>query len=500
MNAPIAVKRPFRRKLVCLCLMIAIPLLAMIVFELGALILYSNRYDAIVSNMTLAESYNLNFEETANESIYCMTVSDPDFETTITLESEDNPYYVIGNLRSDFTALESITTDPDSERWLQTLLRNIDTLEARVDDIVVNLREGGHYDENIEMLDNNIYILTGLIQENIQYYIYYQTRNMEQMKIEVNQNVMTTTALMIVLIALLCVVAIFATRRVYDRMLSPLNEVGEAADKIAGGDFSARVHIDTEDEIAALGDRVNAMASHLEQNVAQIREDERKMRNAELRLLQEQINPHFFYNTMDTIVWLIEAGKSEEAEDMLVSLSNYFRLVLSQGREFIVIRDEIRHVKSYLEIQQVRYQDILNYEIDVAEDIGSFGIQKMTLQPIVENALYHGIKNKRSKGTIWIRGKKQGDNIVLTVEDNGAGMDGATLQALREKIEKPARQNDTGFGMANVNERIHMGFGPDYGIQVDSKEGVGTIVTLTLPAKSLDEINAERKEVGHESA
>ena len=133
------------------------------------------------------------------------------------------------------------------------------------------------------------------------------------------------------------------------------------------------------------------------------------LRIIENRLLQEQINPHFLYNTLDAIVWLAEENKSAEVVKMVTSLSDFFRTTLSKGHDYITVKEERTHIESYLEIQQFRYQDILDYEIQMDEEIYGYIIPKLTLQPLVENALYHGIKNKRGKGKILITGKKQGD-------------------------------------------------------------------------------------------
>ena len=216
------------------------------------------------------------------------------------------------------------------------------------------------------------------------------------------------------------------------------------------------------------------------------------MRKAELRLLQEQINPHFLYNTLDAIVWMIEDGKSEQAENVVVSLSTFFRTVLSRGREFISIREEVQHIRSYLEIQKARYQDILSYEIQVAPELYPYETLKMTLQPLVENALYHGVKNKRSGGLIRISGERDGKLIRFKVEDDGIGMNAEALTHLQEEIRRPCKETDTGFGMANVNERIRMNFGADYGLMIESEEGKGTRVWVTIPAVLSE--NAKREE------
>ena len=226
----------------------------------------------------------------------------------------------------------------------------------------------------------------------------------------------------------------------------------------------------------------NKMAGSMQSLIDKVKEDERKMRKADLRLLQEQIQPHFLYNTLDTIVWLIESNEPDEAVTMVVTLSDFFREILSKGKEFISIKEEEKHISSYLQIQEMRYRDILEYDIQLDQVIYKYQILKLTLQPVVENALYHGIKYKRAKGCIHIHGEKEGDIIRLTVRDDGVGMDEEELEQLRQQIEKPCQETEKGFGLANVNERIHMYFGPEYGMKIQSQKGKGTTVEIVIPA------------------
>lgn len=483
-------KYSLKNKLMMLNLIIVLPFVAVTIYLIFSLRNYSNAYDEIVSNMTIANSYNLNFKEDMDESLYKLVVGAVTFANIIDDATLEDPYKVIGDLRKDFDALMRITTDKDSKSWLQRLLRNIDTLEDRVNDIKYNLEEGGHYDENIEMLDNNIYILTELIQDDIQYYIYYQTRSIESLKGQLNAQVEKFIVLWTIL--LICIiVGVFITSSVTSNGITrPIRELCGVTRQISEGDFSVRAGVETQDEVSQLADSINEMSQHLEIMVSQIKEDERKMRYAELRLLQEQINPHFLYNTLDTIIWLIEGNLTGQAVDMVVSLSDFFRLVLSRGKEFITIRDEELHIRSYLEIQQVRYHDILDYDIAIDPAIYPYRILKLTLQPLVENALYHGIKYKRAMGKITITGsiihQKEVPEIILTVTDNGVGMDEAELERLQKEIVRPCKETESGFGLANVNERIRMNFGAAYGMTITSKKGEGTTVQVVIPAQIMD--------------
>lgn len=476
-------KSSLKQKLTMLVAAAALPFLVLSVYLLMSMEEYSRAYDSIVSNMTIANDYNLDFKDELDETIYRLVAGSITFSDMGEDDLVKDPYGLVQALREDFGALMRITTDRESRLWLQSLLRNLDTLEDRIDDIRRNLDRGGRYDENMQMLDNNIYILTELIQDDIQYYIYYQTRSMNSLKMELNVQVERFLLVFGIVLALTLILVVLISAQTVGGILRPIERLRQVTGEVARGDFGTRAEPEGPAEIADLAGSVNDMTVHLEAMVTKIKEDERKMRHAELRLLQEQINPHFLYNTLDTIVWLIEGDKAEAAVDMIVSLSQFFRLVLSHGAEYISIRDEEEHIRSYLKIQQARYHDILDYEISIDPEIYPYEILKLTLQPLVENALYHGIKYKRAKGKITITGRMQGARIVLCVADNGVGMEPEKLMQLKRALQRPCKDTDGGFGLANVNERIRMYFGDYYGMEIESRQGEGTRVVVTIPAK-----------------
>ena len=471
-----------KKKILTLAAVVTLPFILLVMYLLASMASYSNTYDEIVSNMTVANNYNLNFKEEMDESLYKLVVGYVTLDTIETDKSLKNPYTLIDELRSEFTRLTAITTESESKLWLESLLRNIDTLEKRVDDIVDSISAGGRYNENIEKLDNNIYILTELIQDDIQYYIYYQTRYMDKVTDTLQDQIGRFMVVCSVLIGVLIIVVAVSAVMIVSGIIQPISQLNQATEKIAQGDFNARAQADSEDEVAELAVSFNKMAGSMQSLIDKVKEDERKMRKADLRLLQEQIQPHFLYNTLDTIVWLIESNEPDEAVTMVVTLSDFFREILSKGKEFISIKEEEKHISSYLQIQEMRYRDILEYDIQLDQVIYKYQILKLTLQPVVENALYHGIKYKRAKGCIHIHGEKEGDIIRLTVRDDGVGMDEDELEQLRQQIEKPCQETEKGFGLANVNERIHMYFGPEYGMKIQSQKGKGTTVEIVIPA------------------
>jgi two-component system sensor histidine kinase YesM len=217
---------------------------------------------------------------------------------------------------------------------------------------------------------------------------------------------------------------------------------------------------------------------------AKVKEQE-SLKKAELKVLQAQINPHFLYNTLDTIVWMAEASKTDQVIELVRALSSFFRISLSKGKDWISIRQEIEHVRSYLAIQKMRYRDILDYKIEVDEDLLDGTILKLTLQPLVENALYHGIKNKRNGGTIVVRAQRVGTDLVrLEVQDDGVGFTPFKLAQIRTMLDDDSSEislKEGGFGLENVNKRIKLYYGKQYGLYVHSEYLGGTQVVVRIP-------------------
>ena len=478
------VKVPLKYKLVLISLVIIIPMILLSVYQSLILIRFTDAYDQNIRNITAANDYNLNFKEEMDESMYKLVVSSITFDTIDEKEGLTNPYTLIEDARAGFTSLYD-TAEGESRSWLERLLTNLDLLEKNVDKIRDSIQEGGNYDENIYMLESNIYQLTDLLQEEIQYYIYYESANMESVRQELDDQVRGSITIGILALILVSAVAIGLNLWVTHSVTKPVRQLAGVADQVAKGNFSVRAGCSTRDEIQLLAGSFNHMTEDLESLVTRIQEEQQNLKNMELKLLQAQINPHFLYNTLDTIVWLIEGGKNQEAMDMVMALSEFFRILLSKGRDFISIREEERHIRSYLEIQQFRYGDILEYEIRIDPVIYDCRILKMTLQPLVENSIYHGIKPKRGKGKILVEALRQGDRICLSVSDDGVGMTGEELERVRKGLYKVEDQNDGGFGIANVFERIRLNYGDSYGLRVDSAVGKGTKVSIEIPVQEI---------------
>ena len=230
-------------------------------------------------------------------------------------------------------------------------------------------------------------------------------------------------------------------------------------------------------ELQLISDSFGQMAWIVQSLMEKTRNEEALLRKTELKALQAQINPHFLYNTLDSIQWMCERGKNESAVRMVGALGKLFRISISRGHELIPIRDELKHVESYLIIQKYRYSDRFEYTFDVDESLGGYLCSKITLQPLVENAIYHGIEPLIDDGEIIISVKPDGDDILMTVSDNGVGMTAEQVEGLLKK----ERSDSSGIGIKNVSDRIKIYFGDSYGVKVESEPDVGTKITVRIP-------------------
>ena len=233
-------------------------------------------------------------------------------------------------------------------------------------------------------------------------------------------------------------------------------------------------------ELSELNDSFAHMVHRIQELVEQVRAEETQLRKTELKALQAQINPHFLYNTLDSIQWMCERGKTEQAAAMVSALAKLFRISISRGHELIPIKDEVQHAKSYLIIQSYRYRNQFSYHFEVEEGLENFLCNTITIQPLIENAIYHGINRMVDEGEITVCVKTVKDcprDILITVEDNGVGM---TQEQCRKILEK-GRSDSGGIGVKNVNDRLKIYFGEAYGIEIHSEPDVGTKVVVRIP-------------------
>lgn len=308
-----------------------------------------------------------------------------------------------------------------------------------------------------------------------------------------------TIAILIVITTAALIVVVLLMSLMLQSVVRPLSQLSAYIDRIRltpPGADAEPLELQGCEEITRLCSSFNTMlreqarlTRELQQATVNLYEMQLGRKQAELEYLRSQINPHFLYNTLDTIVWLAEDNRNEEAVAMVTSLSDFFRTTLCQGRDYITVGEEEAHIISYLKIQQFRYQDIMDYEIQIEEEMKKFVIPKLLLQPLVENALYHGVKKKRGKSLIRVKGFQKDEKLIFQVIDNGKGMSAEELNTLRENVQKgPDERKNKGFGLANVNQRIRHYYGETYGLYIESTENEGTEATIIIAAKNIEHL------------
>ncbi len=276
------------------------------------------------------------------------------------------------------------------------------------------------------------------------------------------------------------------------RITRPLKKLDTVMEEVGKGNRAVRAGFNSHDEIGRIGGAFDAMVTQVDQSIRDIYDAQNRLREAEIRMLRLQINPHFLYNTLSSIIWLANSDKKKEVIEMVSALSKFFRISLSDGRDTISLGEEIEQVRSYLSIQKIRYSREFEYEIDVDEELLAVRVQKLILQPLVENAIYHGVKTNETSGIVRIRGFEEAGSIVLEVLDNGAGLDAEGVARLNEALAAADEGAGAGAGVGpgsgigtrNTNSRIRLFYGKEFGLSYRVEDG-WTVARLILP-KRLD--------------
>ena len=458
-----SIKGRLRHLVAAISIVLAV-LLVSVLLMLGS---YSSHYARLLHNVTTASEFNREFKDTIDLRMYYYVI-----------ESQYSQGLPIEEVRAAQTLAKSLidtTFQKNSRQAITSVLDLCENLEGKI----YQIEETSDYDQRLTQLENNVYVLTSLVEEYMYTYLYYEAAELNAVQQVVTRQAGVEIALIILAAALAIVFLLRYSIRLSRSITAPLEELCRRAERVDAGDLTVQEPVPSEiREIRTLSEGMEQMIGRLDDQMGEIRRRQESLRRTELALLQAQINPHFLYNTMDTIIWLIEADKQQEAVEMVANLSSFFRHSLSKGEDVITLAEEERHVRSYLQIQHARYQDIMEYILDIDPGLHDAMLPKLTLQPLVENALYHGIKLKRAKGTIRITATLADGCVLLRVEDNGVGITPQRLAQLRDAME---RQERVGFGLSAVNQRLRLQFGPEYGLRLDSEEGQGTTVTARIP-------------------
>lgn len=471
-----------RRSVTSIAVLLAVPAL----IGLTVMLVYSARTQAMIRRMDAAARMKPALESTIPENLFSVAAGRISFK-----ESGVEALITETDETLDMLLLE---TQGSGQMQLTIARRTMDTLEQYAYKVRDGMEAGMPISE-IEGIVDEVRNVGRLVADMLDAFTTDEIANATVASRRLRTVVITAAVAEVLLLLFAFLRTRDETRRLTESIHSSIYSLEETVRRIAEGNFGDRVRGMNVEELKELGEQTNQMADRLETLIETVRQNQDHLSKAELRTLQAQISPHFLYNTLDTIVWQAESGKGDEVVRLTRSLSDFFRISLSSGADWIPVSQELKHVSAYLSIQKVRYRDILDYEVDQAEGLEEAYMLKLLLQPLVENALYHGIKNKRGGGKISIRVTHENRVMTFTVTDTGRGMTPEQLKELEESLraEVPTSQaaqepGHSGFGMRNVDMRIRLYYKKQTGLLIQSGPE-GTEVSFSIPIRTREEID-----------
>ena len=460
-------KNTVRGKMYRLLLQMFIPIAGIFIIIFAMILTRNLMYASVSGNIVKASGFNQNFKIEIDEQMYQF----------VSGRSSKIPWDDVASARALAEDLLKNTSSSEGRMAMNNVLSLCEKLSTYMERIEKTVS----YDDRMSQLETNIYGITKLIEDYMYSYLYYEAGQMAAIQRQLD--FWLAFEIVFVILVMLIVTPIVLSRavKISRSITDPIVAMNSRVEQIGGGDLSPQTPVETDDaSLALLSTGIEDMASKLAKQIELNREEQIKLRDIELKLIQAQINPHFLYNTLDAIVWLIEIGRNDQAEQMVTSLSSYFRSFLSDGKDIVTVAEEKQHIQSYLEIQQVRYQDIMEFEIDIDPEIETTKLPKMTLQPLVENAIYHGLKPKRGKGKIIVKGEKKDPDIILKVTDTGLGMEKEELEELKKRV---LNEDTTSFGLTSSYKRLKILYGDDCTFDIESTQGEGTSISIRIPGK-----------------
>ncbi|MDL2205836.1 sensor histidine kinase [Eubacteriales bacterium OttesenSCG-928-N13] len=381
-----------------------------------------------------------------------------------------------------------IRSDAASRFQLEVARRTLGTMHSLIDGLGEQMGADGGVDQNMASLEE-IRNVSTLLLETLQDSINADIDSSAAASDRMQQLIWITLLVEILLLIVALSFAMQAQKSLSRSIREPIEQLMAFAGRIASGELSEREPEPEVEELKELTSSMNAMAEQLQRLIRENTEEQQNLKKSELRALQAQITPHFLYNTLDAIIWLAESKRYSEVIQITRALSNFFRSSLNNGKDWITLEQEREHLEGYLTILRVRYRDILKYEIELDESLLQSQILKLLIQPLVENALYHGIKNRRGGGLLRVRIWREDDFMHVAVSDNGAAMSAERLEQVRASLrDSEPLTAESGYGLISVDRRIKLYYNQPDGLKIESGAEQGTIVGFVVPVKEMGDI------------
>lgn len=450
------------------------------IYSVVVLAIHTNQYDNIITNVSEANKINQIAKIDIPNELWEIVCGKKEF-----LNGEQ--YFMVKEITKGIEKMENKTFSKENQENLEVASRVCTTLSRNIYILEQQIEAGRSVTENEAQLEE-IRIITSLFSDIMQTYILSEIESANITNQAIKRSSITLTILQIVIIILSLVFSVHAYFSLSNSFGKSLNDMKEFSNQISQGNLQARTQLPDVTELTPLANNMNLMAEQIDLLLKKNIEEQKNFQKAEMKALQAQITPHFLYNTFDTIIWLAEEEDTERVVKITKAFSEFLRISLSKGHEWITIQQELDHIRNYLTIQKIRYADILNYEITIDEKLNDYKIIKLVLQPLIENAIYHGIKNKRGRGhiTVTIDYHENNQNLIqIKVTDDGAGFTEERLSEVRKELNDAAHNSEklsSVYGLYNVHKKLKLYYGEQtQGLVIESEHNKGTTISFVIP-------------------
>jgi len=455
---------------IVIIVLLLVPMMLSIIITL----LNTISYDRLITNVEKTNRLNQIVKtEIANE-LWDIVAGNKSFD-------DGRQFEIIEHIRGQIMEIMLTTSETENRRLLEVADRSMNTLTRYVNRLGIQMKARFPVIENERMLDE-IRGVSALVSDILQDFIVLEIESTAAQSRRIKTRALVTGITEGAIIVFALLFSVFVQSSVAKSVDESIGSLAALSASIAEGDLNARAEVPNVRELETLALDLNTMAGKIKTLIDENIREQKNLQKSEMKALQAQITPHFLYNTLDSIIWLAEGNKNEQVISITRAFSDFFRISLNRGNEWVLVQDEFKHVESYLTIQKIRYRDILDYSIEYEDAMEQKTILKLLLQPLVENALYHGIKNKRGKGLIKVRGwmeTGETDWLFFSVEDNGIGITGEQLAIIREQPED--MQAAKSYGLFNVARRLELYYNLTGLLDIQSVYTEGTKVTLRIP-------------------